>query len=163
MDIKQIKELMHLLEKSKLKKMTIKEKNGFELSLEKEGEAVKDMELSLAAKQAMYHAMHQAPTFPSASADHIVSSKEEKSSASDHAKSDFITSPMVGTFYASPAPGEAAFIKVGDKVDKDTVVCIIEAMKVMNEVKAGKTGVVKEVCIENGHAVEFGTKLFRIE
>ena len=72
------------------------------------------------------------------------------------------TSPrrMVGTFYASASPEDPAFIKVGDKVDENTVVCIIEAMKVMNEVKAGCSGVVAEILVENGHPVEFGAKLF---
>ncbi|MGE3715728.1 MAG: acetyl-CoA carboxylase biotin carboxyl carrier protein subunit, partial [Simkaniaceae bacterium] len=72
------------------------------------------------------------------------------------------TSPMVGTFYASPSPDDEALVKVGDTVTEDTVVCIIEAMKVMNEVKAGKKGTVAEVFIESAHPVEFGTKLFRI-
>lgn len=74
----------------------------------------------------------------------------------------YVKSPMVGTFYASPAPDEAAFVKVGDVITKDTIVCIIEAMKVMNEVKAGVSGVVVEVLIENGQPVEFGSKLFKV-
>ena len=74
----------------------------------------------------------------------------------------FITSPMVGTFYIAPSPEDPPFIKVGDKIEKDTLVCVIEAMKVMNEVKAGVTGIVAEILIDNAHPVEFGTKLFRI-
>ena len=74
----------------------------------------------------------------------------------------FITSPMVGTFYRTPSPEDPPFVKVGDKVDENTVVCIVEAMKVMNEVKAGVSGVVAEICLDNGHPVEFGSKLFRI-
>jgi len=74
----------------------------------------------------------------------------------------YVTSPMVGTFYASPSPDDPHFVKVGDKIDKQTVVCIIEAMKVMNEVKAGVSGTVAEILVENGHPVEFGTKLFRV-
>ena len=69
---------------------------------------------------------------------------------------------MVGTFYSSPSPDDPHFVKVGDKIEKHTVVCIIEAMKVMNEVKAGVGGTVAEILIESGHPVEFGTKLFRI-
>ena len=76
---------------------------------------------------------------------------------------DFITSPMVGTFYASPTPDDPVFAKVGDTVTENQVVCIIEAMKVMNEVKAGVNGVVEEVLMDNSHPVEFGTKLFRIK
>lgn len=74
----------------------------------------------------------------------------------------FVTSPMVGTYYSSPSPDDPSFVKVGDKIEKHTVVCIIEAMKVMNEVKANISGTVAEILVENGHPVEFGTKLFRI-
>ncbi|HJZ12173.1 MAG TPA: biotin/lipoyl-containing protein, partial [Acidobacteriota bacterium] len=72
------------------------------------------------------------------------------------------TSPMVGTFYTSPSPDDPVFVKVGDRVEEDTIICIIEAMKVMNEVKAGMKGQVAEVLIENAHPVEFGTKMFLI-
>lgn len=75
---------------------------------------------------------------------------------------DFITSPMVGTFYTGSAPEDPPFVKVGDQVEANTIVCIIEAMKVMNEVKAGVKGVVAEVMTDNGQPIEFGTKLFRI-
>lgn len=74
----------------------------------------------------------------------------------------YVTSPMVGTFYSSPSPEDPPFVKVGDKIEKHSVVCIIEAMKVMNEVKAGAAGTVAEVLVETGHPVEFGTKLYRI-
>ena len=74
----------------------------------------------------------------------------------------YVTSPMVGTFYSSPSPDDPSFIKVGDKIDKNTLVCIIEAMKVMNEIKANVTGTIAEVLVEAGQPVEFGTKLFRV-
>lgn len=74
-----------------------------------------------------------------------------------------IESPIVGTFYRSSAPGSDAFVKVGAKVDADTTVCIIEAMKVMNEIKAEKSGVIKEILVENGQPVEFGQPLFILE
>lgn len=80
----------------------------------------------------------------------------------DEVSGVFVTSPMVGTYYSTPSPDDPAFVKVGDRVEKHTVVCIIEAMKVMNEVKAGVSGVVAEILVENGHPVEFGTKLLRI-
>jgi acetyl-CoA carboxylase biotin carboxyl carrier protein len=75
----------------------------------------------------------------------------------------FVTSPMVGTFYASVSPDQPPFVKVGDKVNEQTVVCIIEAMKVMNEVKAGVSGTVAEVLADNAQPVEFGTRLLRIQ
>ncbi|MEM4247860.1 MAG: acetyl-CoA carboxylase biotin carboxyl carrier protein [Candidatus Nanoarchaeia archaeon] len=74
-----------------------------------------------------------------------------------------INAPIVGTFYKAPAPDAEPFVKIGSKVTPDTVVCIIEAMKVMNEIKAEKTGVIKEVLVENGQPVEFGQPLFVIE
>ena len=73
------------------------------------------------------------------------------------------TSPMVGTFYRAPSPGADPFVKVGDTVKKGQVVCIIEAMKLLNEVEADMDGTVKEVCVENGQPVEFGQSLFIIE
>ena len=77
-------------------------------------------------------------------------------------KVETIDSPLVGTFYRATSPGAAPFVSVGDKVTPDTVVAIIEAMKVMNEIKAEKSGVVKEVLVENGNPVEYGQPLFVI-
>lgn len=74
-----------------------------------------------------------------------------------------LTSPMVGTFYRAPSPGADPFVKVGDAVKKGQVVCIIEAMKLLNEVEADMDGTIKEVCVENGQPVEFGQSLFIIE
>ena len=69
---------------------------------------------------------------------------------------------MVGTFYASPSPDSPPYVEVGQEVSEDTVVCIIEAMKVMNEIKAEVRGVITEVLVENGKTVEFGKPLFRL-
>ena len=74
-----------------------------------------------------------------------------------------IDSPLVGTLYRAPSPEAAPFVKVGDKGPPDTVVCIVEAMKVMNEIKAEKSGVIRDILVENGSAVEFGQPLFVIE
>ncbi len=74
-----------------------------------------------------------------------------------------IDSPIVGTFYRAPAPDADPFVKIGDKVEAESVVCIVEAMKVMNEIKAEKSGVIKEVLVENAQAVEYGQPLFVIE
>ena len=74
-----------------------------------------------------------------------------------------IKSPMVGTFYEAPSPESPAFVKVGQTVTPDTVVCIIEAMKVMNEVKAEVSGTIAEICAENGKPVQFGQPLFRLQ
>lgn len=74
-----------------------------------------------------------------------------------------IKSPMVGTFYASSSPESAAFVKVGDQVGPDTIVCIVEAMKVFNEIPAECSGKIAQVLVENGAAVEFGQPLFQLE
>ena len=73
-----------------------------------------------------------------------------------------IKSPMVGTFYLSPSPESGPYASVGTPVDEETVVCIVEAMKVMNEVKAECTGTIAEVCVQNAHPVEYGQVLFRV-
>jgi acetyl-CoA carboxylase biotin carboxyl carrier protein len=73
-----------------------------------------------------------------------------------------VTSPMVGTFYRSPSPGAEPFVQVGDSVKEGQTLCIIEAMKLLNEIESDKTGVVKEILIENGQAVEYGQPLFVI-
>lgn len=71
-------------------------------------------------------------------------------------------SPMVGTFYRAPSPESPPYVTEGDKVNKDTVLCIIEAMKVMNEIKTEMTGEIMEILVENGEAVEFGQPLFLV-
>jgi len=73
-----------------------------------------------------------------------------------------IKSPMIGTFYRSPSPEAASYVDVGSEVGPDTVVCIIEAMKVMNEIKAEVKGVITEILIDNAKPVEFGQPMFRV-
>jgi acetyl-CoA carboxylase biotin carboxyl carrier protein len=80
-----------------------------------------------------------------------------------HAGSKEIVSPMVGTFYRAPSPDSAPYVKEGQEIAEETVVCIIEAMKVMNEIKAEVKGVITDVLIENGAAVQFGQPLFRVK
>ena len=74
-----------------------------------------------------------------------------------------IKSPMVGTFYSAPEPGAGPYVKVGSRVAAGQVVCIIEAMKIMNEIEAEVAGLVREVCVENAQPVEFGQTLFRVD
>jgi len=75
----------------------------------------------------------------------------------------FVKSPMVGTFYRSPSPENPSFVEIGAKVDDKTVVCIIEAMKIMNEIQAEVKGTVTEILVENGQPVEYGQRLFKIK
>lgn len=74
----------------------------------------------------------------------------------------YITSPMVGTFYTGPSPESPAFVSNGDTVRDDSVVCIIEAMKIMNEIQAEQSGTIAEILVDNGQPVEFGQRLFRL-
>ncbi|MBX6764762.1 MAG: acetyl-CoA carboxylase biotin carboxyl carrier protein [Rubrobacteraceae bacterium] len=74
-----------------------------------------------------------------------------------------IEAPMVGTFYRAEAPGARPYVEVGSRVEPDTVVCLIEVMKMMNSIRAGVSGRIAEVCVENGELVEYGQPLFRVE
>jgi acetyl-CoA carboxylase biotin carboxyl carrier protein len=85
------------------------------------------------------------------------------SAAAESANAQFVTSPMVGTFYTSSSPDSPPFVKVGDQIGPDTVVCIVEAMKVFNEIPAECSGKVAAVLVDNGAPVEYGQKLFRVE
>ncbi len=86
-----------------------------------------------------------------------------KSSAEPEKKGQIISSPFVGTFYRTPAPDQPSFVEVGAKVKKGQVVCIVEAMKLMNEIEADISGTVVEVLVSNATPVEFGQALFRVE
>jgi acetyl-CoA carboxylase biotin carboxyl carrier protein len=83
--------------------------------------------------------------------------------AAAEAQAETIDSPIVGTFYAAPAPDAPSFVKVGDEVNEDTVVCIVEAMKVMNEIRAERRGRIRRVLVENAKPVEFGQPLFELD
>ncbi len=149
MDIEQIKELMNHLEASKLRKLVLK-KGDFELQLEKES-------LNPPVRTRVVAAESEAPFQSEAPLK-----GERGGSARVDAPGTYVTSPMVGTYYSCPAPDQPSFVKVGDRVTENTVVCIVEAMKVMNEVKAGVSGTVAEIIADNSQPVEFGTRLLRI-
>lgn len=87
------------------------------------------------------------------------------SEASAPAKSNLheVTSPIVGTFYRSPAPDADPFVEVGSRVSKGTTLCIVEAMKLMNEIESDENGIIEEICLSDAEAVEFGQVLFRIK
>lgn len=166
MELKHIKELMSAMGRTGTKRVKLK-KNDFELIIEREGEAgfsgqmIPSFEENFKEVQTegrLDRASLRAPGISRAPST-VAPPLETKMETAGH---HYVTSPMVGTFYPSPSPEEPHFIKVGDKVDKNTVVCVIEAMKVMNEIKANLVGTVAEVLIEAGQPVEFGTKLFRI-
>jgi len=167
MENKQIKELMVAMRRSGIKKLHLK-KEGIELELETEGLNQADMDdlaFDLQEEPSYRKETERRRNAAFAHSQELTAPLTAQPAPQDQDESAriYVTSPMVGTFYSSAAPDEPAFVKAGSTVDKNSVVCIIEAMKVMNEVNAGVTGVVAEVLIENGQPVEFGTKLFRIE
>lgn len=102
-------------------------------------------------------------TMPQPVQSSVSSASEEVKSEKTLVKGTPITSPMVGTFYMAPSPDSAPFVSVGNSVKQGDVVCIIEAMKMMNEIKSEITGKVVEICVEDGQPVEFGQVLMYVE
>jgi acetyl-CoA carboxylase biotin carboxyl carrier protein len=154
MDLKEIKAVIDLMTKNGLSEFEL-EKGDVKLRVKRGpgGEWTTSSAPSAPAPVAV--ASHAAPALaaPAAAAP---------APASPAAGLAQIISPMVGTFYRSPSPDAAAYIEAGQEVDEETVVCIIEAMKVMNEIKAEMKGVVVEVLAQNGKPVEFGKPLFSV-
>jgi len=147
-----------MLEASKLKKLVLKQ-GDFELQIEKEGEPFSQAGTFAHSQRTMFAPENSSE--PGFHSEHM--SKGQKTRGTDlPTDGHFVTSPMVGTFYAAPALDQPAFVKVGDRIEEGMVVCIIEAMKVMNEVKSNVAGTVAEILVENAHPVEFGTKIIRI-
>ena len=108
------------------------------------------------------HYMVSAPPMPHAMAPNTAGNSGQQPASPDKNLKE-ITAPIVGTYYRSPAPDQAPYKEVGDRVNPDDVVCIIEAMKVMNEIKAGVSGTIKKMLVENASPVEFGQALFQVE
>lgn len=158
MENKQINQLMVAMGRTGMKRLVLK-KEGVELELEREDLAPirpYDGDIAFEENPMRQEIEHHRQTH--AVTHEVKPPQEEK----EDSISVYCTSPMVGTVYYAPSPTDPFFVKPGDRVEKNTVVCIIEAMKVMNEVKAGVAGTISSPLVENGHPVEFGTKLFRI-
>ena len=151
MDLKDIKELIALMRRNDLSEFEM-EKEGFRIRLKKGGDTV----LAPAQLAQLGYAPAPAPANPGPAAQ-AAGEPAEKVVGRE------ITSPMVGTYYAGASPEAAAYVEVGMEVTEETVVCIIEAMKVMNEIKAETRGVITEVLVENGKPVQFGQVLFRLK
>jgi len=150
MKIEEIKTIVQLMSEHDLTEFNV-EAEEMRLCIKRGGEQIVQI-----AQQPVASPIHPAP-MPTASS-HTQNSVQESDTTEE--KGETITSPIVGTFYSAPAPDQPAFVKVGDTVTPDTVVCIVEAMKVMNEIKAEKSGVIKKILIENAQPVEFGQPLF---
>lgn len=163
MELRQIKELMAAMGRTGTKRLTLK-REDFELVIERD-ESGRYIESNFEDQFRQVHSLNREDLAFSKGSEmpaNRPASPIQSESKQEQVNQTYITSPMVGTFYVSPAPEDPPFVKIGDKVDKNTIVCIIEAMKVMNDIKAGATGAVAELLVESGHPVEFGTKLFRL-
>jgi len=151
MELKEIKELIALMKKNDLSVFKM-EQDGFKITLKKGAEFQ-----PVVSTGHSYAASSEAPVLQAAS---VVQSGGAPSVAIVQKE---IVSPMVGTFYTAASPESPMLAAVGTQVDTDTVVCIIEAMKVMNEIKAEVSGTVTEVLAENGKPVQFGQPLFKVK
>ena len=148
MDKKKLREIISVLRESGLAKMEISETTAgdtFSLKLEAPGSSVQPAPVAVQYVQG--------------AAEEKVAEPEQ---IKDYNKYRDIKSPMVGIFYAAPSPDAEPFVKVGSKVKKGDTLCIIEAMKLMNDVVAEEDGEIVEICAENGSLVEFGQTLFKI-
>lgn len=149
--IDEIKELIATLDNSTLTNLDIVTEKGEKLSLKKKVVEVKES-ASVPAFMPVTAMPTQAP----------VAESVEKPVEATKPQGKTIDCPMVGVFYTSPSPEADPYVKVGSKVNKGDVVCIIEAMKLMNEVTATESGTIEEILVENGDLVEFGQPLFVI-
>jgi acetyl-CoA carboxylase biotin carboxyl carrier protein len=154
MDIRKIKKLIELLEESGIAEIEIKEGE----------EAVRISRMPVGvvthAPQVVHHA--PAPMSPSAAATAAQTPLVE-SAPKPKSNEHVVTAPMVGTFYGSPSPGAKAFVEIGDEIKVGQVLCIIEAMKMMNQIESDKAGRITSVMARNGDPVEFGQPLFVVE
>ncbi|GIO28554.1 acetyl-CoA carboxylase biotin carboxyl carrier protein [Ornithinibacillus bavariensis] len=160
--VQEIREIIKLVDQSSLNEFTY-ETNGTKVSMKKlpEGVAVQANPVVHVEKEISPVAVEKQPV--QAVKEEIVE-KQEVSVQSNSVDYDHeITSPMVGTFYSSPSPDSEPFVSIGSSVSKETVVCIVEAMKLFNEIEAEVSGEIVEVLVENGELVEYGQPLFRVK
>jgi acetyl-CoA carboxylase biotin carboxyl carrier protein len=164
MDLRKLKTLIDLVSDSNVTELEITEAEG-KVRIVKgaisSGSQVSTQQVMLPAAPAMVAAPVAAPTpaeIADAAAVTAAAAAAEIASAGHSVKS-----PMVGTFYRSSSPGAAPFVQVGDSVKEGDTLCIIEAMKILNEIESDKSGKVKQVLCENGQAVEYGQALYIIE
>ena len=157
MDIRKIKKLIELLEESGVAEIEIKE-----------GE--ESVRIARQSPQGMHTVQMMAPNYqaapapspgpaPALAAPPLAREAPATAGASEH----LVTAPMVGTYYSSPSPGAKQFIEIGDSVEPGQVLCIIEAMKMMNQIESEVSGSIRAILVKNGEPVEFGQPLFIIE
>ena len=160
MDIRKVKKLIELLEESGISEIEIKEgEESVRISRNGPSMTMPQMQYAPALAPPMAAA---AAAAPAAAAAAPVAAAETETAAAE-VSGHVVTSPMVGTFYEAPSPGSTPFVEVGKSVKEGDTLCIIEAMKMLNQIEADKSGVIKQMVAENGQPVEFGQPLFIIE
>ena len=156
MDIKEIKAIVDLMKRSGLTEFQLEEED-FKIRICRKSDEVQTIFQTTTPAPFPVQAAATPPPVPQNTPP------AEPAPAPEVDESKLIKSPMVGTFYTSPSPDSPPFIKPGDSVSEDTIVCIIEAMKVLNEIKAELKGTIAEILIDNGDSVEYGQPLFRLK
>jgi acetyl-CoA carboxylase biotin carboxyl carrier protein len=163
--IQEIREIIKLVDNSSVDEFSY-EHEGSKIELKKntgsaQGAGIVQAEVSQPAQQAVQQA--PAPVQTEAAAPAPAEEKKSEAANADDANLHKITSPMVGTFYASSSPDSDAYVKVGSKVDDSSVVCIVEAMKLFNEIEAEVKGEIVEILVKDGQLVEYGQPLFLVK
>jgi acetyl-CoA carboxylase biotin carboxyl carrier protein len=155
MDLRKLKTLIDLVSESNISELEITEADGKVRIVKSDPAAV-----AVAAQPMVYQSAPQVAAAPMAAAAPVAATAPEAPAAP---AGHVVKSPMVGTFYGAASPGAKPFASVGTVVKEGDPICIIEAMKIMNEIEADKSGTVTQVLAQNGQAVEFGQPLFVIE
>ena len=162
LDIRKLKELIRLMVENELTEIDLKDEKET-VSLRREGSLAPVVQVSPAtAAPPAAPTPAPAPAAPAPAAPAPAAAPAAEPSPADTSNLEQITSPMVGTFYSAAKPESPAFANVGDTVTADTTVCIVEAMKIFNEIKAEQSGVIEKVLVSNGDSVEFGQALFLV-
>lgn len=154
MDLKDIKAIVDLMKKNSISEFELEKGQEFKIRLKRSANGHSSEEISMP--------MYLPPGTPVPTQMATASPTSQGGSSPPASNEIEIKSPMVGTFYRAPSPEAANYVEIGAEVHPDTVVCIIEAMKVMNEIKSEVRGVITQMLVENAKPVEFGQPLFKI-
>ena len=158
-DLRYVKKLVEMLDESSVDSIEISSDKGMKIRISKTPQ--QRGALQMAAPVALPPMIHQQAVPVSSGGEAAPSAAPPK--PEPKAKFLEVKSPMVGTYYGAPEPGAKPYLAVGDRISKGQILCIIEAMKIMNEIESEFDGVVKEILAQNAHPVEYGQVLFRID
>lgn len=161
MNFKEIKELIEILDQSSLTEINIEDNKGSVVNLKKQKET--EIITPQYTQQAPLAPATSTMATPNQSATESPVPQNNDQIDKDDLSYQTINAPMVGTFYKSPSPEEDAYVQVGDKVTNESTVCILEAMKLFNEIQAEVSGEIVEILVEDGQMVEYGQPLFKVK